>query len=77
MVRLVDASNDQVGIIDTNDAIERAREAGLDLVEVAPMSDPPVCQIMDYGSGSMSKNAKLARLTKRTYVIPQLSRKSG
>ena len=49
MVRLVDASNDQVGIIDTNEAIERAREAGLDLVEVAPTSDPPVCRIMDYG----------------------------
>jgi translation initiation factor IF-3 len=49
MVRLVDASNDQVGIIETNEAIERAREAGLDLVEVAPTSDPPVCRIMDYG----------------------------
>jgi translation initiation factor IF-3 len=49
MVRLVDASNNQVGIIDTNEAIERAREAGLDLVEVAPTSDPPVCRIMDYG----------------------------
>jgi translation initiation factor IF-3 len=49
MVRLVDATNNQVGIMDTNEAIERAREAGLDLVEVAPTSDPPVCRIMDYG----------------------------
>jgi translation initiation factor IF-3 len=49
MVRLVDAMNNQVGIMDTSEAIEKAREAGLDLVEVAPTSDPPVCRIMDYG----------------------------
>jgi translation initiation factor IF-3 len=48
-VRLIDESNNQVGIIDTYEAISRAREAGLDLVEVAPKSDPPVCRIMDYG----------------------------
>ena len=35
--------------MDTHDALEQAREAGLDLVEVAPTSDPPVCRIMDYG----------------------------
>lgn len=35
--------------MDTDDALERAREVGLDLVEVAPTSDPPVCRIMDYG----------------------------
>jgi len=38
-----------VGIVDRYEAISRAREVGLDLVEVAPTSDPPVCRIMDYG----------------------------
>ena len=38
-----------MGIIDTSEAISQARELGLDLVEVAPTSDPPVCRIMDYG----------------------------
>ena len=48
-MRLVDEENNQVGIIRTYDAITKAREVGLDLVEVAPTSDPPVCRIMDYG----------------------------
>jgi translation initiation factor IF-3 len=48
-VRLVDEKNEQVGIVEKYVAMNKAREAGLDLVEVAPMSDPPVCRIMDYG----------------------------
>jgi len=39
----------QIGVIDTRDAIRQARELDLDLVEVAPQADPPVCRIMDYG----------------------------
>jgi len=38
-----------VGIVETAEALSRARQVGLDLVEVAPNSDPPVCRIMDYG----------------------------
>lgn len=48
-IRLIDESDNQVGIINTADALSRARDVGLDLVEVAPNSDPPVCRIMDYG----------------------------
>jgi translation initiation factor IF-3 len=48
-VRLIDEENEQVGILRKSDALARAREAGLDLVEVAPTSSPPVCRIMDYG----------------------------
>jgi translation initiation factor IF-3 len=65
MVRLVDASNNQVGIIDTNEAIERAREAGLDLVEVAPTSDPPVCRIMDYGKWLYEQKRKTREAHKK------------
>jgi translation initiation factor IF-3 len=48
-IRLIDESNQQIGIIETSEALNKAREAGLDLVEVAPTSEPPVCRIMDYG----------------------------
>ncbi|MFW6065981.1 MAG: translation initiation factor IF-3, partial [Planctomycetota bacterium] len=46
-VRLIDENNEQVGIIETNEAMKRARDAGLDLVEVSPNTRPPVCRIMD------------------------------
>lgn len=46
---MIDEENQQVGVLSTDMAMERARDAGLDLVEVAPSSDPPVCRIMDYG----------------------------
>jgi len=49
IVRLIDESDNQVGIVKRNEALTRARQVGLDLVEVAPKSDPPVCRIMDYG----------------------------
>ena len=48
-VRLIDENNNQVGIIDTIEALRRARDADMDLVEVAGSEQPPVCRIMDYG----------------------------
>ncbi len=48
-IRLIGAANEQIGVIDTYDALRMAREQGLDLVEVAPNERPPVCRIMDYG----------------------------
>ncbi|MCK4602352.1 MAG: translation initiation factor IF-3, partial [Phycisphaerae bacterium] len=48
-IRLIDENDEQAGIVETRDALSRARDAGLDLVEVAPQSSPPVCRIMDYG----------------------------
>ncbi len=49
MVRVIGSEGDQLGVLATPDAIERAQEEGFDLVEVAPGSDPPTCRIMDYG----------------------------
>ena len=46
---MIDEDGTQLGIIETADALERAIESGLDLVEVAPSERPPVCRIMDYG----------------------------
>jgi translation initiation factor IF-3 len=48
-VRVIAADGEQLGILDTREAIKRAEEAGLDLVEVAPTAKPPVCRIMDFG----------------------------
>jgi translation initiation factor IF-3 len=48
-VRLIGAQGEQLGVVPTSQALEKAREAQLDLVEVAPMERPPVCKIMDYG----------------------------
>jgi translation initiation factor IF-3 len=48
-VRLIGADGDQVGIVDFETAMERATGEGLDLVEIVPNADPPVCRLMDFG----------------------------
>ena len=48
-VRLIDAEGEQLGVVPTDAARARATELGLDLVEVAPNAEPPVCRLMDYG----------------------------
>ena len=57
-VRLIDENGEQVGVIETVEAMKRAGEAGLDLVEVSPDSDPPVCRIMDYGKFKYKQKKK-------------------
>ena len=57
-IRLIDENNEQVGIVETDEAKRRAREAGLDLVEVAPTAKPPVCRIMDYGKWKYQQRKK-------------------
>ncbi|RMH31354.1 MAG: translation initiation factor IF-3 [Planctomycetota bacterium] len=48
-IRLIDQDGEQVGVIDTQEALRMAQNAGLDLVEISPDARPPVCKIMDYG----------------------------
>lgn len=48
-VRLINAEGEQVGIVSTRKALEKARESNLDLVNIAPNAKPPVCKIIDYG----------------------------
>jgi len=57
-IRVIGPEGDQLGILPTDEALDRAREAGLDLVEVAPNERPPVCRIMDYGKFKYDKNKK-------------------
>lgn len=48
-MRLIDASGENIGVVSREEAYRMAQEADLDLVEVAPNADPPVCRVMDYG----------------------------
>jgi translation initiation factor IF-3 len=57
-IRLIDQNDDQIGIVEVKQAQSMAREAGLDLVEVAPMAKPPVCRIMDYGKFKYAQRKK-------------------
>jgi translation initiation factor IF-3 len=70
-VRVIGADGSQVGIISTREAIYKAEEAGLDLVEVSPNADPPVCKIMDYGKYLYAKD-KAAHAAKRKQKQIQL-----
>jgi len=68
-VRVIGADGEQLGILSRNDAIERAKEAGLDLVEVAATSDPPVCRIMDFGKFRYEQQKKKQEAKKRQTVV--------
>ncbi len=57
-IRLIDENESMVGVIDTREAIQRAEAAGLDLVEVSPESDPPVCRILDFGKYRYEQSKK-------------------
>ena len=67
-VRVIGPEGEQIGILDTRDAVRRAREQGMDLVEVAPNADPPVCRIIDYGKFQY-ENKKKANEAKKKQVI--------
>ncbi|HEY5997520.1 MAG TPA: translation initiation factor IF-3 [Candidatus Deferrimicrobiaceae bacterium] len=68
-VRLVGAEGEQFGIIPTGEALQRARAVDLDLVEVAPGADPPVCRIMDYGKFKYIQSKREAEARKKQTVI--------
>jgi len=57
-IRLVNDNEEQLGIVPTAEALKMAREAGMDLVEVAPTAKPPVCRIMDYGKWRYQQQKK-------------------
>lgn len=68
-VRLIDEKGNQVGVVPTRDALSRAREAGLDLMEVAPEAQPPVCKIVDYGKFKYEKKKKDQAAKKKQTVV--------
>ena len=65
-VRLISAEGEQLGILSFQDALNEAKDVGLDLVEVAPNSDPPVCRVMDYGKFRYEASKKVQEARKKT-----------
>ena len=57
-VRLIDENNENVGVVELNEAISKAKEVGLDLIEISPNANPPVAKIMDYGKYSYEEKKK-------------------
>jgi translation initiation factor IF-3 len=64
-VRLVGADGQQIGVVDTREALRQARDLDLDLVEVAPQADPPVCRIMDYGKFKYERDIRQKEARKK------------
>ncbi|SVB46301.1 uncharacterized protein METZ01_LOCUS199155, partial [marine metagenome] len=60
---------EQLGVVLTSDALDRAEESGLDLMEVSPNSDPPVCKILNYGKLKYEEKKKLQNSKKKQHVI--------
>ena len=68
-VRVVNADGEMVGVISKEEGIEIAFEAGLDLVEVSPNAEPPVCKVLDYGKYKYEAQKKANEARKKQKVI--------
>ena len=68
-VRLIDETGQNVGVVARFDAQERATAAGLDLVEISPDAEPPVCKILDYGKYKYQEQKKAAEARKSQKIV--------
>ena len=68
-VRLIDADGVNVGVVDRETALRKADEAGLDLVEISPNADPPVCKILDIGKYKYEEQKRKNEARKKQKVI--------
>lgn len=73
-MRVIDPKGDQIGILSRQEALKVAEEAGLDLVEVVPNADPPVCRVMDYGKFrfELSKKAQESRKKQKQAQLKEI-----
>jgi len=68
-IRLIDDSGENIGVLSRADALARAEDAGLDLVEVAPDGRPPVCKLLDYGKFKYQAQKRASEARKKQKVI--------
>ncbi|MBQ34396.1 MAG: translation initiation factor IF-3 [Candidatus Marinimicrobia bacterium] len=68
-VRLISEKGEQLGIIPLEEALENAQQAGLDLIEISPDTDPPVCKLVDYGKLKYEKKKKAHLSKKKQHVV--------
>ena len=73
-VRVIDDEGENLGVMFTQEAIEQAADVGLDLVEVSPNADPPVCKFLDIGKFKYEaqKKANIARKTQKTQELKEI-----
>jgi translation initiation factor IF-3 len=73
-IRVIGPDNEQIGVIDTSEALRRAQEAGLDLVEISPDARPPVCKIMEYGKYKyeLSQKARQTRAASKSTEMKEV-----
>ncbi|MCJ7712964.1 translation initiation factor IF-3 [Candidatus Bathyarchaeota archaeon] len=71
---MIDHEGEQVGVVKIEEALSKAEKAGLDLVEVAPNAQPPVCKVMDFGKYAyeMSKKDKINKKKQHTIVVKEI-----
>ena len=68
-VQVITSDGENLGVINTNDAISRAKDIGLDLIEIAPNAKPPVCKIMDMGKFKYDQQKKASKAKKNQKKI--------
>jgi len=68
-VRLIIENGENIGVVSRDDAQQKADDAGLDLVEVSPDADPPVCKIMDYGKYKYQAQKKAVEARKKQKIV--------
>ena len=68
-IRLIDETGENVGVVVTAEALDRATNVGLDLVEVSPNADPPVCKIMDFGKYKYEEQKRKSEARKKQKII--------
>ena len=78
-IRLIDQNGEQAGIVDRDEAFSLAEKAGLDIVEISPNADPPVCRIMDYGKFLYedSKRKAAARKNQKQTQVKEIKFRPG
>ena len=68
-MRLIGAEGENVGVVSRDEALQMAEEAGLDLVEIQPNGDPPVCRIMDFGKFKFELQKKASAAKKKQKIV--------
>ncbi|MCS6922566.1 MAG: translation initiation factor IF-3 [Elioraea sp.] len=68
-VRLIGPDGEMIGIVPTREALWRARDLGLDLVEISPNADPPVCKILDFGKYKYEQQKKKSEARKKQKIV--------
>ena len=78
-IRVIGLEGDQLGILTLRESLQKAEEAGFDLVEISPNADPPVCRIMDYGKFlyNASKKRQEAKKKQKQITVKEIKFRPG